>query len=58
MEKLFLCRDEPRQVEPLIAPAGSQVGDRVTFEGADICTPDQILNPKKKIWEKLQVNAA
>lgn len=50
-----VCRDEPRQVEPLCPPEGSEVGDRVTFDGADPCTPDDKLNPKKKIWEKLQV---
>lgn len=50
-------RSEPRSVEPLNVPEGSQVGDRVTFDGAQACTPDEKLNPKKKIWEKLQVMA-
>lgn len=36
-------------------PEGSAVGDRVMFDGADSCEPDERLNPKKKIWEKLQV---
>lgn len=39
-------------VEP---PAGATVGERVTFpehEG----NPDELLNPKKKVWETLQVD--
>ena len=47
-------RDEPKAVEVLDPPAGSSPGDRIvigSFEG----TPDVVLNPKKKVWEKLQV---
>lgn len=42
-------------MEPLSPPEGSDLGERVVFEGADMCHPDGRLNPKKKIWEKLQV---
>lgn len=42
-------------MEPLDAPEGSEVGDRVVFKDAEACTPDERLNPKKKVWEKLQV---
>lgn len=46
--------DEPRQCEPLDAPAGSQPGDRVLVDGYENGEPDIVLNPKKKVWEKLQ----
>ena len=49
------CRDEPRAVEPLIPATGSSPGERVLVEGYEAGTPDEVLNPKKKIWEKLQV---
>jgi tyrosyl-tRNA synthetase len=54
---LSVChfRDEPRAVEPLIPPTGSSPGERVLIEGYESGTPDDVLNPKKKIWEKLQV---
>jgi tyrosyl-tRNA synthetase len=51
----YFCRDEPKAVEPLIPAAGSSPGERVLIEGYESGTPDDILNPKKKIWEKLQV---
>ncbi|XP_064613085.1 tyrosine--tRNA ligase, cytoplasmic-like [Liolophura sinensis] len=44
----------PSQVEPLIPPAGSAPGERVFIEGEKDVAPDEKLNPKKKIWEKLQ----
>lgn len=55
---MVLCassNDEPKRVEPLDPPAGSQPGDRVLVEGYETGgDPDPVLNPKKKIWEKLQ----
>jgi tyrosyl-tRNA synthetase len=48
-------RDDPRAVEPLIPATGSSPGERVLVEGYESGTPDDVLNPKKKIWEKLQV---
>lgn len=46
---------EPRKVEPLDPPEGSLPGDRVFVEGYESGKPDDRLNPKKKVWEKLQV---
>lgn len=46
--------DDPRQCEPLDPPTGSQPGDRVLVEGYETGEPDAVLNPKKKVWEKLQ----
>ncbi|KAG6441622.1 tyrosine--tRNA ligase, cytoplasmic [Manduca sexta] len=55
---MVLCAsiDEPKQVEPLFAPEGSKPGDRIIIEGYETATPDEVLNPKKKVWEKLQVD--
>uniref|UniRef100_A0A8C5D1E3 Tyrosine--tRNA ligase n=1 Tax=Gadus morhua TaxID=8049 RepID=A0A8C5D1E3_GADMO len=47
---------EPRRVEPLDPPEGSSPGDRVFVEGYETGKPDDKLNPKKKVWEKLQVD--
>ncbi|ELU10391.1 hypothetical protein CAPTEDRAFT_167956 [Capitella teleta] len=43
-------------VEPLDPPAGSAVGERVFFEGHEKGQPDEELKPKKKVWDKLQVD--
>merc|ERR1711892_1195572 len=55
---MVLCssREEPKEVEPLAVPEGSAVGDRVTVEGEKEGQPDEVLNPKKKVWEKLSVD--
>lgn len=55
---MILCAsiDEPRQVEPLNPPTGSQPGERVFVEGYSGSEPTEQLNPKKKIWEKLQTD--
>lgn len=57
---MVLCssREEPKEVEPLGVPEGAAVGDRVTVEGYDSGEPDEVLNPKKKVWEKLAVDLA
>lgn len=34
-------------------PASARVGERVTFPGF-LGEPDEVLNPKKKVWETLQ----
>lgn len=39
-------------VEP---PKSAAVGERVTFPGFD-GKPDDVLNPKKGVWETLQVD--
>ncbi|XP_012219706.1 tyrosine--tRNA ligase, cytoplasmic [Linepithema humile] len=56
---MVLCAsvEEPtRQVEPLRPPAGSVPGDEIVIEGYEDGTADDVLNPKKKVWEKLQVD--
>eukprot|EP00092_Neocalanus_flemingeri_P008648 GFUD01009317.1.p1 GENE.GFUD01009317.1~~GFUD01009317.1.p1 ORF type:complete len:630 (+),score=190.37 GFUD01009317.1:56-1891(+) len=55
---MVLCssREEPKEVEPLAVPEGSVPGDRVTVEGEKEGVPDEVLNPKKKVWEKLSVD--
>lgn len=42
-------------VEPLNIPNGSKPGDRIYVDGYQ-GTPDIQLNPKKKVWEKLQAD--
>ncbi|CAK1542218.1 unnamed protein product [Leptosia nina] len=53
---MVLCAsvDEPKQVEPLLPPQDSKPGDRIVIEGYENGEPDEVLNPKKKVWEKLQ----
>lgn len=55
---MVLCAsvDEPKQVEPLLPPADSKPGDRIVVEGYETGEPDEVLNPKKKVWDKLQVD--
>lgn len=55
---MLMCAsvDEPRAIEPLDVPEGSAPGDRVYFDGYKSDTPNEQLNPKKKVWEKLQVD--
>ena len=43
------------QVELLEPPISANVGERVTFPGYE-GVPDELLNPKKKVWETLQVD--
>lgn len=54
---MVLCasREDPKAVEPLLAPEGSVPGDKCFVEGYE-GTPDEQLNPKKKVWEKLAVD--
>lgn len=55
---MVLCAsiEDPKQVEPLLPPEGSKPGDRVVIEGYETGEPDEVLNPKKKVWEKLQID--
>jgi len=39
-------------VEPVLVPEGVPVGERVSFEGFE-GAPEAVLNPKKKLWEKI-----
>uniref|UniRef100_A0A2I9LPW5 Tyrosine--tRNA ligase n=1 Tax=Centruroides hentzi TaxID=88313 RepID=A0A2I9LPW5_9SCOR len=55
---MILCASisEPRKVELLQPPEGSLPGDIIYVDGYRNSQPDDVLNPKKKIWEKLQVD--
>ncbi|KAG5872891.1 hypothetical protein JTB14_037369 [Gonioctena quinquepunctata] len=57
-EGMVLCAsvDEPKQVETLIPPEGAVPGEQVYVENFESGKPDEVLNPKKKVWEKLQYN--
>ncbi|KAM4550656.1 tyrosine--tRNA ligase, cytoplasmic isoform 2-T3 [Fundulus diaphanus] len=58
-QAMLLCASvegEPRRVEPLDPPEGSSAGERVFVEGYESGKADERLNPKKKVWEKLQVD--
>lgn len=54
---MVLCasKDDPKDVEPLHPPPGSKAGDRIVVESYEDGEPEEVLNPKKKVWEKLQV---
>ncbi|CAL5218911.1 g657 [Coccomyxa viridis] len=43
------------KVEPVLVPEGVPVGERVSFEGFE-GAPEAVLNPKKKLWEKIAVD--
>ncbi|BBN15558.1 methionyl-tRNA synthetase [Marchantia polymorpha subsp. ruderalis] len=45
------------KVELVTPPEGAQIGERVTFPGYE-GEPDEVLNPKKKIWETVQPELA
>ena len=47
---MVMCASTPEKVEILDPPSGSKPGDKVTVEGFS-GTPDQQLNPKKKVPE-------
>ncbi|XP_034947749.1 tyrosine--tRNA ligase, cytoplasmic [Chelonus insularis] len=56
---MVLCASvdgDVRKVEPLRPPADAAPGDKVSIEGYENGTPDEVLNPKKKVWEKLSVD--
>lgn len=54
--KIPVFRDDPKQVEPLLPPEGAIPGERILIENYESGSPDAVLNPKKKVWEKLQVD--
>ncbi|XP_050390813.1 tyrosine--tRNA ligase, cytoplasmic [Patella vulgata] len=53
-QAMLMCASTTEAVEPLEPPSGSSPGERVYFEGHEEGQPDEKLNPKKKVWEKLQ----
>ncbi|XP_015168848.1 aminoacyl tRNA synthase complex-interacting multifunctional protein 1 isoform X1 [Solanum tuberosum] len=56
-EGMVLCasNEDHTVVEPLIAPEGAKVGECISFAGHD-GKPEDVLNPKKKQFEKIAVN--
>jgi len=48
-------RDSPTNIELLEPAEGSVPGDRVFIDGYEMTQAADILNPKKKIWDRLQV---
>ncbi|KAG7457719.1 hypothetical protein MATL_G00230180 [Megalops atlanticus] len=58
-QAMLLCASiegDPRRVEPLDPPEGSSPGERVFVEGYEAGKSDDELKPKKKVFEKLQVD--
>ncbi|NP_001004987.1 tyrosine--tRNA ligase, cytoplasmic [Xenopus tropicalis] len=56
---MLLCAStegEQKQVEPLDPPTGSAPGERIYIEGYENGEPEGELKPKKKVFEKLQVD--
>ncbi|CAH1104486.1 unnamed protein product [Psylliodes chrysocephalus] len=55
---MVLCAsvDDPKQVETLIPPEDALPGEKIFIENFEGAKPDDVLNPKKKVWEKLQVD--
>ncbi|GJY71439.1 probable methionine--tRNA ligase, partial [Tanacetum coccineum] len=52
---MVLCAATSDKVELVEPPASAVIGERVTFSGFN-GEPDAVLNPKKKVWETLQVD--
>ncbi|PWA40939.1 methionine--tRNA ligase [Artemisia annua] len=52
---MVLCASTSDKVELVEPPAAAAIGERVTFCGFN-GEPDDVLNPKKKVWETLQVD--
>ncbi|KRX56194.1 Tyrosine--tRNA ligase, cytoplasmic [Trichinella sp. T9] len=54
---MVLCAssESPRRVQLIEPPDGSSPGDVIYAEGIER-HPDDVLNPKKKVWEKIQAD--
>nr|XP_043635554.1 probable methionine--tRNA ligase [Erigeron canadensis] len=54
---MVLCANsgDHTKVELVEPPESAAIGERVVFSGFD-GAPDDVLNPKKKVWETLQVD--
>ncbi|KAI3962718.1 hypothetical protein MKW92_008916 [Papaver armeniacum] len=52
---LAASNEDHTKVELVDPPSSAAVGERVTFPGFE-GVPDDVLNPKKKVWETLQVD--
>ncbi|TSK31415.1 Sodium-dependent lysophosphatidylcholine symporter 1-B [Bagarius yarrelli] len=58
-QAMLLCASidgEPKRIEPLDPPEGSAPGERVFVDGYVSGKPDDELKPKKKVFEKIQVD--
>ncbi|XP_063695770.1 tyrosine--tRNA ligase, cytoplasmic [Culicoides brevitarsis] len=53
-EGLVLCAFNEEKFEPLKVPAGSAPGTKMTVEGFEANGEIPQLNPKKKVWDKIQ----
>lgn len=56
---MILCastENEHKQIELLEPPETCDAGDQVFVDGYEAGVPDEQLNPKKKVWEKLQAD--
>nr|CAB3220761.1 aminoacyl tRNA synthase complex-interacting multifunctional protein 1 [Phallusia mammillata] len=52
-QAMVMCADNVENIEIIDPPAGSVPGDKISFDGYP-GEPDAMLNPKKKVWEKVQ----
>ncbi|KAI5387906.1 hypothetical protein KIW84_073848 [Lathyrus oleraceus] len=52
---LAASNDDHTKVELVEPPSSASVGERITFPGHE-GSPDELLNPKKKVWETLKVD--
>ncbi|KAF5287731.1 hypothetical protein FQA39_LY15751 [Lamprigera yunnana] len=55
---MILCAstEEPRLIELLECTREVKAGEKVYIENYEDGKPDDVLNPKKKVWEKLQID--
>ncbi|XP_064405435.1 tyrosine--tRNA ligase, cytoplasmic-like isoform X2 [Halichondria panicea] len=53
-EAMLLAASSDDKVELLVPPPGSKPGQRVFVDGYNTEEPDEMLNPKKKIFEQIQ----
>ncbi|XP_055609447.1 tyrosine--tRNA ligase, cytoplasmic [Uranotaenia lowii] len=54
-EGLVLCAFNQDKYEPLAVPEGTKIGERIIVEGFDNTKAEVAqLNPKKKVWDKIQ----
>lgn len=54
-EGLVLCAFSQEKYEPLQVPEGAKIGERIIVEGFDNTKTEVAqLNPKKKVWDKIQ----
>ncbi|KAJ7980530.1 putative Methionine-tRNA ligase [Quillaja saponaria] len=54
-QAMVLAASNDNTVELVDPPSSARVGERVTFPGFE-GEPDEMLNPKRKVWETLQVD--